>query len=46
MRFISARTLLLGTVAATTMLGGQSVTTPVLAQQIALEEIVVTARKR
>ncbi|MEQ8736571.1 MAG: TonB-dependent receptor [Rhodospirillaceae bacterium] len=46
MRFISARTLLLGTVAATTMLGGQSVVSPASAQQLAVEEIVVTARQR
>lgn len=46
MRFISARNLLLGTVAATTMLGGTSVVTPAFAQQVSLEEIVVTARKR
>lgn len=46
MRFVSARNLLLGTAAATAMIGGTAVTTPAFAQQVTLEEIVVTARKR
>lgn len=46
MRFTSAKSLLLGTAAITALISAPSVVTPAAAQQIALEEIVVTARKR
>lgn len=46
MRFMSAKSLLLGTAAITALVGAPSVVTPAMAQSIALEEIVVTARKR
>lgn len=46
MRLVSARNILLGTVAGTVMLGNSGVVTPAFAQQVSLEEIVVTARQR
>lgn len=46
MRFTSAKSLLLGTAAITALISAPSVVTPAAAQQFALEEIVVTARKR
>ncbi len=46
MQFRSVKSVLLGTAAAVAMTGGASISTPAVAQQIAVEEIVVTARKR
>lgn len=40
------KSILLGSAAATALLSGTTVSTPAASQQIALEEIVVTARKR
>ncbi|MDE0800665.1 MAG: TonB-dependent receptor [Rhodospirillaceae bacterium] len=46
MRFASVRSVLLGTAAITALIGVPGAFTPAAAQKFALEEIVVTARKR
>jgi len=46
MKSRSVKSVILGTAAAVAMAGGASVSTPAVAQQLAVEEIVVTARQR